>query len=293
MDNFSGFQKQFVPTRHGKVSVLVRDGNGPAMVLLHGNSFSSDVFSAFANDPAFAGMPIIVPDLPGHGASDNSPSPTKTYNYAGFGECITEVVSALSLQSYMIFGWSLGGQIAIEMIDRVPGLIGVATCGSAVIPRGPLGLINGFHFSLDLLLAGKAAFSQNEAIRFAETCTGKSPNVTCLNSILRADSAMRPALSKASVFGKGRDQRAIIAETRTPVYLTLGENDPFIRTEQFAKTAGASLFGGKPQIFTGQGHAPFWENPSGFARRLAVFYRHVEAEASKREYVDEPMRMAS
>jgi pimeloyl-ACP methyl ester carboxylesterase len=293
MDNLSGFQRHKIPTKHGGVSVLTRGGAGPAIMLLHGNSFSGDVFSGMANDPAFAGIPLIIPDLPGHGLSDNAPVPSQTYSYAGFGDCITELATALKLQSYMIFGWSLGGQIAIEMLDRAPGLIGVATIGSAIVPRGPLGLINGFHFSLDLLLAGKAAFSTKEAMRFAETCTGTAPSTLRINSILRVDPAMRPALSKSSVFGKGRDQRAVIANTQTPVYLTLGENDPFIRTEHFSKTTGPTLFGDRPQIFTGNGHAPFLENPSSFARRLAVFYRHVEVEAALPKYVEEPIRLAS
>jgi pimeloyl-ACP methyl ester carboxylesterase len=130
-------------------------------------------------------------------------------------------------------------------------------------------------------------------LRFAETCTAKFGDTNLLKTILRADSAMRPALSKASVFGKGRDQRAIIAETQTPVYLMLGENDPFIRTEYFAKTNGTSLFGAKPQIFTGCGHAPFIVDQTGFARRLMQFYHHAIAEAEIPKFDQEPMRLAS
>ena len=293
MDNFSGFEKLYVSTKHGRVSVLTRKGIGPAMILLHGNSFSAEVFSAIANDPVFAAIPMIIPDLPGHGDSENSPLPSQTYNYAGFGECIIELANRLDLQSYMIFGWSLGGQIAIEMLDRTKGLIGIATCGSAAVPRGPLGLINGFHFSRDLLLAGKAILSQKETMRFSDTCTGAIAAEARIHSILRVDPAMRPALSRSTVFGKGRDQRTVIAETKTPVYLMLGQNDPFIRTEQFTKTAGPTLFGGKPEVLAGSGHAPFLEHPTNFARRLAGFYRHVETEAAKPKYFEQPLRMAS
>jgi pimeloyl-ACP methyl ester carboxylesterase len=289
MDNLSGFKKHSVNTRHGRVSVSMRNGSGPALVLLHGNSFSGDVFSNLANDPAFAGIPLIIPDLPGHGASENAPIPSQTYNYAGFGDCIEQVVAALNVQFYMIFGWSLGGQIGIEMLDQAPGLMGVATCGSAVVQRGPLGMINGFHFTRDLLLAGKASFKLAEANRFAELCTGQS---TAADAILRVDTAMRPALSRACLFGKGRDQRDIIAETQTPVYLMLGENDPFIRTEYFAKTKGTSLFGGKPQIFTGCGHAPFIDDQTGFSRRLMQFYHHAVVEAEMPKLEQEPLRMA-
>jgi pimeloyl-ACP methyl ester carboxylesterase len=290
MDNFTDFETHIIATSHGRVSVSVRQGTQPALVLVHGNSFSGDIFANLASDPALNGIMLIIPDLPGHGASENAPNPSQTYNYTGFGDCIEQVVMALKVQSYMIFGWSLGGQIAIEMLDQAPGLMGVVTCGSAVVQRGPLGMINGFHFTRDLFLAGKAAFKPAEASRFSEICTGQS---SVADIILRADTAMRPALSRACLFGKGRDQRAIIAGTQTPAYLMLGENDPFIRTDYFAKIKGQSLFGGKPQIFTNCGHAPFIDDQTGFARRLAVFHQHVEATAQLPKRDEEPMRLAS
>jgi pimeloyl-ACP methyl ester carboxylesterase len=289
MDNGRAFQKYTVATSHGRVSVSVRDGTLPAIVLLHGNSFSGGIFANLASDPALDGIMLIIPDLPGHGASDNAPNPSLTYNYTGFGDSIKQVVAALKVQSYTIFGWSLGGQVAIEMLDQAPGLMGVATCGSAVVQRGPLGMINGFHFTRDLFLAGKAAFKPAEASRFAEICTGQSH---ATEIVLRADIAMRPALSRSCLFGKGRDQRAIIAGTSTPVYLMLGENDPFIRTDHFAKTKGTSLFGGKPQIYTGCGHAPFMDDQNGFARRLMEFYHHASVEVEMPKAFKEPMRLA-
>ena len=293
MDNWHGFNRQYVPTNHGRIAAFMRHGTGPAIIFLHGNSFSGEVFSSLVNDSMLAGLPIVVPDFPGHGLSDNSPTPGQTYNYTGFGDCVAQLATALNLKTYMIFGWSLGGQVAIEMLDRAEGLIGVATCGSAIVPRGPLGLINGFHFTRDLLLAGKSMFKAAEAVRFADLCTPKSISSNFVETILRADSAMRPALSKASAFGKGRDQRAVIAGTQMPVYAMLGENDPFIRADSFAKVTGPSLFGGKPQLFTGSGHAPFLENPASFARRLALFYRHVEDRAKLANKGEEQLRLAS
>jgi pimeloyl-ACP methyl ester carboxylesterase len=289
MDNVTNFETQIVATSHGRVSVSVRHGMQPALVMLHGNSFSGDIFANLASDPALDGIMLIIPDLPGHGASDTAANPSQTYNYSGFAACIEQVMAALKVPSYMILGWSLGGQIAIEMLDQAPGLMGVATCSSAVVQRGPLGMINGFHFTRDLFLAGKAVFKPAEASRFAEICTGNS---NARNVILRSDIGMRPALSRSCLFGKGRDQRAIIAGTQTPVYLTLGENDPFIRTDQFAKTKGPSLFGGKPQIFTNCGHAPFIDDQTGFARRLTQFYRHAISESEMPTFEQEPLRMA-
>ena len=263
-----------VTTSHGNVHVKIRDGNGPALMLLHGNGFSGDVFARIVASPLFADIPLIIPDLPGHGDSDNAKSPAATYNYGGMAGCMGELARALSIETFTVFGWSLGGQVAIDMLDHTPGLIGVAACGAAVVQRGPLGIISGFHFTRDLLLAGKAAMKPNEARRFSEVCTGE---ISYADVIVRTDLALRPALSRAALFGKGRDQRKVIAETQTPVCLMLGVNDPFIRAETLERVKAPTLFGGRCLTLKDSGHAPFLQAPHAFDPALLSFHTHAVA----------------
>ena len=268
--------EHMVETSHGRIRVQQRAGEGPALMLLHGNGFSGDVFARMASSPSFAGVPLIIPDLPGHGASDNAKSPTATYSYGGMANCMCELAEALSIDTFTVFGWSLGGQVAIDMLDRTPGLIGVAACGAAVVQRGPLGILSGFHFTRDLLLAGKATMQPNEARRFSEVCTS---DASYADVILRTDPALRPALSRAALFGKGRDQRKIIAETQTPVCLMLGVNDPFIRAETLERVKSPTLFGGRCFMLKDSGHAPFLQTPHAFDPALLSFHKHAVAQS--------------
>ena len=272
----SALRQQIVVTSHGNVHVKIRDGNGPALMLLHGNGFSGDVFARMIESPIFADVPLIIPDLPGHGLSDNAKSPANTYYFGGMASCINEVVQTLNIEAFTVFGWSLGGQIAIEMLDVSPGLIGVAACGSAIVQRGPLGIISGFYFTRDLLLAGKPVMSAKEARHFAEICTGDT-NYT--DQIMRTDPALRPALSRAALFAKGRDQRLAIADTQTPVCIMLGVNDPFIRAETLEKVKGPTLFGGRCLMLKDSGHAPFLQAPNVFDPALASFHAHAVAQS--------------
>ena len=282
--------EHMVETSHGRIRVQQRAGEGPALMLLHGNGFSGDVFARMASSPSFAGVPLIIPDLPGHGSSDNSKTPATTYNYGGMADCMGKLASALSIESFTVFGWSLGGQIAIDMLDCTPGLIGVAACGAAVVQRGPLGIISGFHFTRDLLLAGKAAMQPNEARRFSEVCTS---DASYADVILRTDPALRPALSRAALFGKGRDQRKIIAETQTPVYLMLGVNDPFIRAETLEKVKGPTLFGGRCLMLKDSGHAPFLQAPHAFDPALLNFHTHAVAHSKIAKPTDVALQKAA
>jgi pimeloyl-ACP methyl ester carboxylesterase len=286
------FRRTMVATSHGRIAVDMREGDGPALMLLHGNSFSGAVFDRLRTSPAFARMPLIIPDLPGHGASDNASAPGRTYNYAGLAACMTELVEALDIETFVAFGWSLGGQVAIEMLDNAPGLIGVAACGSAVVQRGPLGLINGFHFTRDLLLAGKATLRDSDAGRFASVCVGRAASHAHLDMIQRTDEALRPALSRASLLGRGRDQRAAVLETRTPVCLMLGAHDPFIRAETLQGIKAPALFGGRVLMLKHSGHAPFLEASQAFDAALSSFCAHARAEAAYARPVAGTMRLA-
>ncbi|MCU0831580.1 MAG: alpha/beta hydrolase [Rhizobiaceae bacterium] len=270
--NTGPLAEHHVVTAHGRLRVQMRDGQGPALLLLHGNSFSGDVFGGLASAPELSRLPLIIPDLPGHGGSDNAATPAITYSTAGFAACITEMAEQLGLADYVLFGWSLGGQIGLEMLDRAPGLIGVATCGSAAVQRGPLGIMAGFHFTRDLLLAGKGEMTDADARRFAEVCTG---NDGFAETVLCTDPAMRPALSRSAILGKGRDQRAAIAETRMPVCLMLGTQDPFIRADTLRKVTGPTLHRGEPILLENAGHASFLDAPDVFAATLAGFHAHA------------------
>jgi pimeloyl-ACP methyl ester carboxylesterase len=287
----SSLTETHVATSHGRLRVLVRPGNGPAMMLLHGNSFSGDVFVRLAASKALAGIPLIIPDLPGHGGSDNAASPAITYSTSGLAACMHELAETLHLTAYTVFGWSLGGQVAIEMLDHAPGLIGVAACGAAVVQRGPLGMISGFHISRDLLLAGKGEMSDGDARRFSTACIG---NDSQAETVLCTDPALRPALSRATLLGKGRDQRAAIAEAQTPVCLMLGVNDPFIRADSLQKVSGPTLFGGRCLMLKDAGHAPFLDAPHAFDPALASFHAHAVrvAECFDNAHVEERRKAA-
>ncbi len=85
-------------------------GNGPVLVLLHGWAMSSRIFAGMVE--ALSGdFRLLVPDLPGHGDSD----PGTDYGLNALVVDIGYWFKALGLDRFNLLGWSLGGQIAMQL----------------------------------------------------------------------------------------------------------------------------------------------------------------------------------
>jgi pimeloyl-[acyl-carrier protein] methyl ester esterase len=89
-------------------------GSGSTLVLLHGWSMSSAVFAEVIEELA-ANFRLLAPDLRGHGASD----PGAGYAFADFAVDLAEWIQALDLREVVLVGWSLGGQVALELCPLI------------------------------------------------------------------------------------------------------------------------------------------------------------------------------
>jgi pimeloyl-ACP methyl ester carboxylesterase len=66
-----------IDTPNGALAVHESAGQGPPVVLIHGNSSSSRVFSRQLDGPLGQRFRLIAVDLPGHGASDDAKDPSR------------------------------------------------------------------------------------------------------------------------------------------------------------------------------------------------------------------------
>jgi len=105
-------------------------GEGSDLVLLHGWAMHSGIWSGVRNRLAQYFRLHLV-DLPGHGLS-----PTPWIDAPGTLEHMAEIVKEGLPESSIICGWSLGGQVAIELAlhepERIKKLVLVSTTPSFV-----------------------------------------------------------------------------------------------------------------------------------------------------------------
>jgi pimeloyl-ACP methyl ester carboxylesterase len=96
-------------------------------VLIHGGTATSQSWASHL--PAFAKhFQVFAPDSRGHGRTDN---PRGELGYRVMADDVAALVGALGLQRPLVLGYSDGGQIAIELGMRYPGLARALVLGGA------------------------------------------------------------------------------------------------------------------------------------------------------------------
>ncbi|WP_435634392.1 alpha/beta fold hydrolase [Pseudomonas solani] len=133
-------------------------GEGEPVVFIHGSGPGASGHSNFKqNHPVFteAGYRVIVPDLPGYGASDK---PETVYSLDFFVTALSGLLDALDIQRCVLVGNSLGGAIAIQLALNEPKRV------SRLVLMAPGGLMEKEQYYLQMEGIQKmgAAFANGE-----------------------------------------------------------------------------------------------------------------------------------
>ena len=104
--------------RRGALIRTFEGGEGRPLLLVLGLGGAAWNFSELA--PLLPGRRLVIPDLPGHGASSPLPAPT----LAGFADVLAQIVEEQSLEEPMdVLGHSMGGVVALRLAERHPLLV--------------------------------------------------------------------------------------------------------------------------------------------------------------------------
>lgn len=258
---------------HGNIAVEEAGTGELALLFLHGNSSCRKIFQHQLTGPLARTFRLIAFDLPGHGESDDAVDPGRTYSRPGFADCAVEVLRTLGVSSVAVFGWSLGGHIAIEMMARLPGLRGLMISGTPAFGRGEAAL--GFRSSHHMALARKRHLTDREAMEFADGMTGGAVEPFLLAAISRADGKAREFLFRARDADAGIDQRLAVESNPAPLAVVNGAGDSFINLDFVDQIAYANLWEGRCHRLPGHGHAAFWSGPRDFNPILERFMAEV------------------
>jgi pimeloyl-ACP methyl ester carboxylesterase len=263
-----------VTTSSGALRITESDGDGSPILMLHGSGSCRAVFGRQLDGAIAKRHRLIAVDLPGHGESDNAADPD-SYSLRGMSRTIGELIARLRLERFMILGWSLGGHIAIELIEHA-GLSGIVACGTPPVSRGPLAMLRAFRPSWDMPLASKEDFSARDVARFFSLCYGRGATPELLSAVQRADGRVRSATVRSMMRGECSDQREAVLGSAIPVALINGREDPFLRLAYLDTLAGPTLWHGVPLVIEEAGHACFWDQPEMFNELLAGFAADAE-----------------
>jgi pimeloyl-ACP methyl ester carboxylesterase len=245
------------------------------VMLIHGSGSSKNVFSKQFAHPMADRFRLIALDLPGHGDSSDAMDPKAAYCLPGFAETVGEVLDQLDIRHAAVFGWSLGGHIAIELLNSHPAIAGLMLTGTPPVSHGMLAMLRGFHTGWDVLLTSKEHFTARDVERYARLCYSDHVEPEFVDAIRRADGRVRTHVFKSMMRGEGADQKHVVENATVPIAIVNGANEPFTRLGYVNSLSYRMLWQDRCQIIAAAGHAPFVEKPEIFNPLLEQFAEDV------------------
>lgn len=249
------------------------DSPAPTLVFVHGNSASKAAFRALFESESLKHLTLFALDLPGCGESDNAAHAAAEYNMPALAKTIMGFVEHLSFEKYYLLGWSLGGHLCIEALARgaIPQgviLTGTPPCGPALAEVGVI-----FLPVVGAEVTGMVDATPAQLETFATTMFAPSlPSAEMLAAVNRADGRLRGGIFEYLIGHQDeKPQRQTIAETKTPIALIQGTNEPFFDPKLVDKLIYGNLWRGATQWIDGAGHAPFIDSPEEYAKLIAEF----------------------
>jgi pimeloyl-ACP methyl ester carboxylesterase len=261
----------FVETGKGRVAVADNHADAPAIVLIHGNSSCKEVFDNQFSDPLLSDFRLVALDLPGHGASDDANEPESVYTLGGYAKAVGQALQSLRVERPTVFGWSLGGHIALEMCGRGVPFAAVMISGTPPIRPSFDSLIAAFNIDPNAEnLTGKRDFSKADALAFATHTSAVAGSVDphLLAMCERTDGRAREIMFGSIAGGNFIDEVDIVRGMKVPFAVVNGQDDPFVRPEYFGSLAYGSLWEPGVVSLEGSGHSPFLQAPGDFDKLL-------------------------
>ena len=247
-------------------------GSGPDLVLLHGWGLNLRVWDGLTRELSKSFRVILV-DLPGHGRSPWNPKARTPAEQAW------QVHATLASRSdrYSLLGWSMGGQIAIDLAAAMPGsverLVLVATTPRfAASDDWPHGMPLASLEKLATQLRTNYKRTVSEFLELQVRGSAASDKVLAeLHSSLFSHGEAHP---KALVAGlntlKKSDLRSMLSLVRAPTLVIAGQYDR-VTLPAASRALADALPDGRYFEFRRAAHAPFLSHTQEFAARVTEF----------------------
>lgn len=254
------------------LQLLHRRAGRTGILLIHGNSSCKEVFAGQLKNLTKTDLGIVVPDLPGHGQSDDSRRPSTTYSFPGYARTLSRLMRSLGYSSFHVMGWSLGGHIGIEMLASDPAVRSLLITGTPPVRLTPEGVASGFRWTAATALAGRRNFSRDDVRRYTTAMMGRKleNDHRLLDMARRTDGNARHWMVANGMAGRGADEIDVVSTSDRPVAVVQGRSDPFLRMDYLARVPFRNLWLRKP-VLIDAGHAPHWEMPKEFNDAMMDF----------------------
>lgn len=225
-----------------------------ALVLLHGALGAADQMA-----PLRARLdldaPIVVPDLPGHGARADAADGAWTMD--AFADDVRARIAEAGCARAVVFGYSMGGYVALHLAAIAPDVVrAVGTLGTKLAWTPEVA-------AREVRQLDPAAI-RAKVPRFADLLAGRHGDERW-ETVLAGTAALLRALGE-----RPRVTPASLATISCPVRLAVGDRDATVTLDE-TRGAIAALAHGELEVLPGTGH-PFERAPLD---RIALSVREL------------------
>jgi pimeloyl-ACP methyl ester carboxylesterase len=255
-----------------QIAFLESEGDGRAVVFVHGNSSSARTWLPVLTGPFGRSFRCLAFDLPGHGQSAPS-ADHSAYSLPGYAAVLAGFTEACGAADAVIVGWSLGGHIALEAAPDMPTAAGYVIFGTPPVASAAQ-MADAFLPNPAMNVGFTADVSPELARTYAASFT--SPGSTMpldefTADILRTDGTARAGLFASVGEGRFTDELAIVAALGKPLAILHGAGEQLVNLGYLQQLTIPSLWRGRVQLIPGAGHAAHQEATATFTELLDQF----------------------
>ncbi|KUM80004.1 alpha/beta fold hydrolase [Streptomyces curacoi] len=240
------------------------------LVLVHGHPFDRTMWApqieAFSHQRR-----VIAPDLRGYGASPVVPGVTPLSVFAGD---IDALLDDLKVETFVLAGLSMGGQIVMEAYERFPhrirGLVLADTFPAAETPEG--GKARG-DMADRLLREGMRGYADE----VLEKMVAPYADAEVKAHVHGMMTATPPEGAAAALRGRAErpDYRDLLTRVSVPALVVVGADDTFTPVSD-AEAMHAALPDSTLRVIERAAHMPNLERPGEFNEALGEFLARVD-----------------
>lgn len=247
------------------------DTSSTPLVLIHGHPFDRTMWAPQI-ETFSAARRVIAPDLRGYGASPVVPGITLLSDFA---RDIEALLNDLKVETCVLAGLSMGGQIVMECYDRFPdrirGLVLADTFPAAETAQGK----RARGAMADRLLREGMRGYADEVL---EKMVAPYADAEVKAHVHRMMTATPPEGAAAALRGRAErpDYRALLTRVTVPALVVVGADDTYTPVAD-AEAMHAALPDSTLRVIDGAAHMPNLERPGEFNEALGALLARVDA----------------
>ncbi|MEU6177688.1 alpha/beta fold hydrolase [Streptomyces coeruleorubidus] len=241
------------------------------LVLVHGHPFDRTMWAPQLATFS-AARRVIAPDLRGYGASPTTPA---LRDFSQFARDIEALLDELGVDSFVLAGLSMGGQIAMDGYRLFPGRIrGLVLADTFPAAETPEGVRTRDAMADRLLREGMRGYADEVLERMVAPYAPAEVKA----HVHRMMTATSPEGAAAALRARARrpDYAALLTRVTVPALVVVGADDTYTPVSD-ARAMHAALPDSALHVIEGTAHMPNLERPEEFDRALGEFLARVDA----------------